>query len=504
MRSPRSARSWTPRATSRSPASRRWRAPSPRSPAGRPRSCSCSCAWPPPGGRRRRRCSRRWPVSAGSSAAAASANASSTSKRCRPPRPEPAGRPGRRLVGAPCGRAIRSASTFIFRSARSAARTATSPSTRGPRSPTTPTPTRSSPSSPRAARWFDGAGPLVSIYFGGGTPGLWRPDALGRVIDGGARHLRRAPTAARAGDHRRGQPGRDRRRPAAARCAAQGVNRLSIGVAGARRSAAGGARAQPRRGGRSGRGARRAGRGFDDVSIDLMFGVPGQSLDDWRRAVDAAIALAPEHVSAYALTIERGTVFGARDRAGQLPRPDDEAVAAMFEHARAAFAAAGLAPYEVSSYACPGRRARHNRLYWSLAPYLGVGASAASFRPLADGGGWRFSNPRATDVYLRGRTGGEPGRPPRRAADRRRSRERGGLAGPAHRRRDRPRGASGAPRARSAHRARPSGRLGRGSRLAGRRRRPRSTDAGRRAVCRRDRRPILARGNLMLVHSPEK
>ena len=140
--------------------------------------------------------------------------------------------------------------------------------------------------------------------------------------------------------------------------------------------------------------------GFDDVSIDLIFGVPGQSLDDWRRAVDAALALAPEHVSAYALTIERGTVFGARDRAGELPRPDDDAVAAMFEHARAAFAAAGLAPYEVSSYARSGRRARHNQLYWSLAPYLGAGASAASFRPLGDGGGWRFSNPRATDVYL--------------------------------------------------------------------------------------------------------
>jgi oxygen-independent coproporphyrinogen-3 oxidase len=140
--------------------------------------------------------------------------------------------------------------------------------------------------------------------------------------------------------------------------------------------------------------------GFDDLSIDLIFGVPGQSLDDWRRAVDAAVALAPDHVSAYALTIERGTVFGSRDRAGQLPRPDDEAVAAMFEHARAAFAAAGLAPYEISSYARQGHRARHNRLYWSLSPYLGVGASAASFRPLAEGGGWRFSNPRSTDVYL--------------------------------------------------------------------------------------------------------
>jgi oxygen-independent coproporphyrinogen-3 oxidase len=113
------------------------------------------------------------------------------------------------------------------------------------------------------------------------------------------------------------------------------------------------------------------------------------------------VALAPEHVSAYALTVERGTPFGALDRAGKLPRPGDEQVAAMFEHARAALEAAGFAHYEISSYARPGHRARHNGLYWTGAPYLGVGASAASFRPLADGSGLRFSNPRATDTYLR-------------------------------------------------------------------------------------------------------
>ncbi len=80
----------------------------------------------------------------------------------------------------------------------------------------------------------------------------------------------------------------------------------------------------------------------------------------------------------------------------------------MFEYARAAFAAAGLDGYEISSYARQGRRARHNQLYWALGPYLGVGASAASFRPLADGTGWRFSNPRSTDVYLRQVRAGQP------------------------------------------------------------------------------------------------
>jgi oxygen-independent coproporphyrinogen-3 oxidase len=249
--------------------------------------------------------------------------------------------------------------------------------------------------------WYEGAGPLVSIYFGGGTPGLWRADALGRVIvaaraafGAGAAPLE-ITVEVNPGETDEAQLGALR---------GQGVNRLSIGVQafedrllrglGRNHDAAAGPACL--------RAARAA--GFDNVSIDLMFGVPEQSFDDWRRAVDLAIGLGPEHVSAYALTVERGTVFGSLARAGRLARPDDEAVAAMFEHARRAFAAAGLEPYEISSYAAPDRRSRHNRLYWALGPYLGVGASAASFRPLADGTGWRFSNPRATDVYLRAAT----------------------------------------------------------------------------------------------------
>jgi putative oxygen-independent coproporphyrinogen III oxidase len=248
------------------------------------------------------------------------------------------------------------------------------------------------------ASWYGGAGPLVSIYFGGGTPGLWRPEALGRVIEA----VRAAFGAEPSSDLEitvEVNPGEvDEARLGALR--GRGVNRLSIGVQalddraltilGRNHGAAAGPACV--------RAARAA--GFDNLSIDLIFGVPGQSADDWRRDIDGVIALAPEHLSAYALTIERGTAFGARDRAGRLPRPDDEAVAAEFTYARGAFTAAGLVPYEISSYARPNRRARHNQLYWTLAPYLGLGASAASFRPLADGTGWRFANPRATDVYL--------------------------------------------------------------------------------------------------------
>jgi oxygen-independent coproporphyrinogen-3 oxidase len=246
--------------------------------------------------------------------------------------------------------------------------------------------------------WFEGAGPLASIYFGGGTPGLWRADALGRVLEA-ARLAFGAPPAEALEITVEANPGEvDEGGLAALRRA--GVNRLSLGAQsfedrwlralGRNHDAAAIPAAV-----RAARGA-----GFAAVSLDLIFGIPGQSRDDWRRALDAAIALAPEHVSAYALTIERGTAFGALARAGKLAPPDDEEAAAMYEDAGAALASAGLTRYEVSSYARPDHRARHNSLYWSGAPYLGLGASAASFRPLADGTGLRFSNPRATDTYL--------------------------------------------------------------------------------------------------------
>src|SRR5262249_26550051 len=251
-------------------------------------------------------------------------------------------------------------------------------------------------------RWYDGAGGLASVYFGGGTPGLWRPDALGRVIDGATAAFGAADRAALEITVEVNPGEVDEAQLRALR--GHGVNRLSIGVQafddrllrglGRNHDAAAGPACV--------RAARAA--GFDNLSIDLMFGVPGQSADDWRCAVDAAIALEPDHVSAYALTVERGTAFGSLARKGRLARPDDEAVARMFEHARARSASAGLAPYETPRSARPGRRPRHTRLYWALHPYLGVGASAASFRPLDDGTAWRFSDPRATDVYLRDAT----------------------------------------------------------------------------------------------------
>jgi oxygen-independent coproporphyrinogen-3 oxidase len=256
-------------------------------------------------------------------------------------------------------------------------------------------------------RGADDASPaLGSIYFGGGTPGLWRPDDLGAVVDA----VRRAfdgPAPAALEITVEANPGEVTADHLRALRAA-GVNRLSLGVqafddallARIGRNHCGAAAAP------AVAAARAA--GFERLSCDLMYGLPGQTVDQWRQAVDSVVALAPEHVSAYALTVERGTAFGALDRAGRLDRPDDERVAEMSTWGRQALADAGYEHYEVSSYARPGARARHNALYWSGGAYLGLGASAASFRPLADGTAWRFTNPRATDTYLAGVAAGWP------------------------------------------------------------------------------------------------
>jgi putative oxygen-independent coproporphyrinogen III oxidase len=135
--------------------------------------------------------------------------------------------------------------------------------------------------------------------------------------------------------------------------------------------------------------------GYDDVNIDLIYGASGESLDSWRRTLEQAVELAPEHVSAYALTIEPATGLGRKVAAGLTPPPDPDVQADMYEMTCESLGGAGYEHYEVSNWARPGRRCRHNMGYWEGRPYLGLGAGAHSFRD-----GVRWWNVRPPQQYM--------------------------------------------------------------------------------------------------------
>ncbi len=136
--------------------------------------------------------------------------------------------------------------------------------------------------------------------------------------------------------------------------------------------------------------------GFADVSLDLIYGAPGETDADWRATLAAAVAAGPDHVSAYALIVEEGTALARRIARGELAGPDDDAMADRYLAADAALAAAGLGWYELSSWARPGHECRHNVAYWRSADWWGVGPGAHSHV-----GGVRWWNVRHPVTYAR-------------------------------------------------------------------------------------------------------
>ena len=120
--------------------------------------------------------------------------------------------------------------------------------------------------------------------------------------------------------------------------------------------------------------------GFDNLSLDLIYGLPGQSLDRWGTTLDAALALSPDHLSAYCLTVEAGTPLADAVTSGQLPAPDPDVAAEMYELAESVLEQAGFTHYEISNWARPGFECRHNLVYWRNGAYLGFGAGAHSYR----------------------------------------------------------------------------------------------------------------------------
>jgi oxygen-independent coproporphyrinogen-3 oxidase len=142
--------------------------------------------------------------------------------------------------------------------------------------------------------------------------------------------------------------------------------------------------------------------GFENINIDLMFALPGQSEAQWEETLQAALACAPQHISAYGLTYEEDTPFFEKLQRGEWKQNEEREIA-MFERTREALGAAGLVDYEISNFALPGFESRHNLAYWRGADYLGLGPSACSTI-----GGLRWRNLPDTAAYVKQIARGEP------------------------------------------------------------------------------------------------
>jgi oxygen-independent coproporphyrinogen-3 oxidase len=233
---------------------------------------------------------------------------------------------------------------------------------------------------------------VPSVYFGGGTPSTLAPEDLTdllRAIRAGFSVPADAEITIEADPGTINLAGLEALR-------AGGFNRISIGVQAFddrllhtldRLHSAADARGALA-------WARRA--GFMDLNLDLMFGLPEQSLAAWEKSLHEAIACAPTHIAVYGLTIEAGTPFHRRLQRGQLVLPAEETQVTMFERADQLLTAAGYRHYEISNYALAGWRSLHNLHYWQHGEYLGFGAGAHAYLD-----GYRWENERLPSRYIR-------------------------------------------------------------------------------------------------------
>jgi len=229
-----------------------------------------------------------------------------------------------------------------------------------------------------------------SVFFGGGTPSLFPPEAIDRFLQQASARLRFAPDAEITLET---NPGTVEHGPFAGYRAA-GVNRLSFGV----QSFDDGCLQRLGRIHSSGDAVRAVqaaqDAGFDNLNLDLMYALPEQTLAMALDDVERALALQPTHLSHYQLTLEPNTVFAARVPAGI---PDEDSAWDMQEACQARLADAGFAQYEVSAYARPGRQCAHNLNYWRFGDYLGIGAGAHGKLTLGASGQvlrrWKLKHP---------------------------------------------------------------------------------------------------------------
>ena len=239
-----------------------------------------------------------------------------------------------------------------------------------------------------------GQRPIVSIFFGGGTPSLFSPDALNRLLEGLRSHLTLAPDVEITLEANPGTTERGR----FAEYRAIGINRLSLGIQSFDDEKL---RALSRiHNAREARQAAEAARaaGFASLNLDLMFALPGQTVPAMLADLEQAIACDPQHLSLYQLTIEPNTAFAHHPPV----LPDDDTAWAMQEAAGEKLAAADFGQYEISAWARPGHRCRHNRQYWTYGDYLGLGAGAhGKLSDATAGRVERHRKPRHPRDYLR-------------------------------------------------------------------------------------------------------
>ncbi len=210
---------------------------------------------------------------------------------------------------------------------------------------------------------------VYTVFFGGGTPSLFSAAGIDTILSAVRSHV---PLESDAEITLEANPGTFEAEKFRAFRAA-GINRLSIGIQSF----------NPRHLKALGRihddnearaAIEIAERNFDNVNLDIMYGLPGQSVAEASADIESAIACSPQHISAYHLTIEPNTHFHRYPP----PLPDDDVTAHMQDAIEQALASAGYRHYEISAFALPGRQARHNLNYWTFGDYLGIGAGAHS------------------------------------------------------------------------------------------------------------------------------
>jgi oxygen-independent coproporphyrinogen-3 oxidase len=212
---------------------------------------------------------------------------------------------------------------------------------------------------------------VTSVFLGGGTPSLMRPATVEAVLEAIARYWNVAPDAEITLEANPGSAEADRFRG----YRAAGVNRLSLGVQSLDDSALK-ALGRIHDSAEARRAVEMARETFPRLSFDLIYARPAQTLRAWRAELEAAIAMAADHLSLYQLTIEAGTPFYRLHAAGKLAVPDPERAAEFYARTQEVAEAHGLPAYEISNHAAPGAESRHNLTYWRYNDYVGVGPGA--------------------------------------------------------------------------------------------------------------------------------